>query len=382
MEYILPDGAALGAVQPLHIIYTSVSSTRTTAFQLPDAIYLVIFDFAGTVFTDVLEDISSEFLRIILTAGQQVGRDWSHEPAMREQQVSWTRTYFEVVWTSRETYTGTALHVAADSGHPQCLRVMLKLAGQEASQLLAERGGRDDTPLHLAARSDREECLRVMLSSVDPATAVQLLEMQDAVGHTPLHSAAWANGSECLGVMLEKAGREAVRLLGSTDRIGDTPLHTAAIGGYIDCLRVMMDAAGAEAARLLANRDGVGYTPLRRAAKQGNKECLALLLRAAGDRAARLLGERDSIDYSAMVETFNKRRRRINTADPAALPSAASLLSTPKARAALKPVSFTKVERPSPRPPATANHQPTTPKGDPPALPISWADRQNQKRTE
>ncbi|CAJ1341172.1 unnamed protein product [Effrenium voratum] len=127
-------------------------------------------------------------------------------------------------------------------------------------------------PLHLAAESGHAPCLRLLL-----AAAADLHAADDA-GETALHSAAWRGQKEAAECLLQ-AGAEAARV----NENQDTALHLAAWNGHLAVAQLLLqhDApinAGNEA----------GDTPLHLAAQSGHQALVRLLLLRGADLHAEL----------------------------------------------------------------------------------------------
>uniref|UniRef100_A0A8C8IR10 Ankyrin repeat domain 52 n=1 Tax=Oncorhynchus tshawytscha TaxID=74940 RepID=A0A8C8IR10_ONCTS len=134
----------------------------------------------------------------------------------------------------------TALYLAAQRGHAQCVEVLLS---HGASCHLKERR-RKWTPLHVAASNGQTDCL-LMLCSLFNLVCVR-------VCRTALMLAALGSHTDCVHILLEKgAGAD------TADKRGRTALHRAAAMGCEDCVSALLEH-GASA----LCRESRGRTPL------------------------------------------------------------------------------------------------------------------------
>uniref|UniRef100_A0A8C7MDH8 Ankyrin repeat domain 52 n=1 Tax=Oncorhynchus kisutch TaxID=8019 RepID=A0A8C7MDH8_ONCKI len=158
----------------------------------------------------------------------------------------------------------TALYLAAQKGHAQCLEVLLS---HGVSCHLRERRNKW-TPLHVAASNGQTDCLLMLVNRGEKADIIDIADVQ---GQTALMLAALGSHTDCVHILLEKgAGVDAA------DKRGRTALHRAAVMGSEDCVSALLEH-GASA----LCRDFRGRTPLHLAASCGHMELLRSLLQGA-----------------------------------------------------------------------------------------------------
>ena len=181
----------------------------------------------------------------------------------------------------------TALRLACEGEHAS----IVKIVGKSASLLATTKDG--DTPLHIAAASGHKECVEALLQLDAPTS------LKNAAGKTALH------------ITCEKGHASIVKIVGksasllATTKDGDTPLHIAAARGHKECVEALLqldaptslkNAAGKTALRLACEGEHAsivkivgksasllattkdGDTPLHIAAASGHKECVEALL--------------------------------------------------------------------------------------------------------
>uniref|UniRef100_A0A673CJY6 Ankyrin repeat domain 52a n=1 Tax=Sphaeramia orbicularis TaxID=375764 RepID=A0A673CJY6_9TELE len=187
------------------------------------------------------------------------------------------------------------LHLAADKGHWQALRVLTETAAYVDMQDAAGR-----SVLYLAAQKGYARCVEVLL-----AQGASCLLNDNRLMWTPIHVAAANGHSDCLRMMIDYG--EEGDLTNSTDKFGQTPLMLAVLGGHTDCVHLLLEKGALPDAKdkrgstalhrgvghddcvtvLLDHkatalcRDTQGRTPLHYAASRGHTEILASLVQAA-----------------------------------------------------------------------------------------------------
>ncbi|KAF5277481.1 hypothetical protein FQR65_LT03818 [Abscondita terminalis] len=117
--------------------------------------------------------------------------------------------------TGQTEYTGMSpIHLAADLGHLQCLKIMFETKGINVNAKTKEK---ELTALHLAAEGGYVDCVELLLQKGADAN------IRNHRGQTPLHLAARAQSVECVETLLRKGNADP--------NVGDhdkrTPLHAA-----------------------------------------------------------------------------------------------------------------------------------------------------------
>ncbi|GJQ67948.1 Wtrw [Trypoxylus dichotomus] len=169
-------------------------------------------------------------------------------------------------------YSGMSpIHLAADLGHVQCLKIMLEAKGNNVNAKTRER---DLTALHLAADGGYVECIEVLLEKGADTN------VKNHRGQTPLHLAARAQAYDCVELLLRKGGADPN--IADYDR--RTALHAAvgkAARSY-DIIEVLV-RWGAD----VNAKDQYGYTPLHIAALNELSQCVEVLMFHGADVTAK-----------------------------------------------------------------------------------------------
>ncbi|ROI69406.1 Ankyrin-3 [Anabarilius grahami] len=196
----------------------------------------------------------------------------------------------------------TALHVAACFGQVDFMReILTEVPATIRSEFPNNSSGKDDvkrqqllaesgyTPLHLAAQSGHENVVRLLLNSpgvqADAETNIQARDQKHVCGqkHDSGHTAV-------VGLLLSRSAS----LLHLTDKRGRTCLHLAAAHGHVAMVRVLL-GQGAE----INHTDKSGWTALHYAAQAGCLEVLSLLVESGAPACAECCAGRTPLQLAA-----------------------------------------------------------------------------------
>jgi ankyrin repeat protein len=98
------------------------------------------------------------------------------------------------------------------------------------------------TPLHVAAQAGHTECIRVMLKYGAQAETVYAEHAEQPVPlASALHSAAANGNADALKMILAASGSNMVN---AVDSFARTPLHLAALNGHAECVEVWFIVVG------------------------------------------------------------------------------------------------------------------------------------------
>uniref|UniRef100_A0A667YYX8 Ankyrin repeat domain 52a n=1 Tax=Myripristis murdjan TaxID=586833 RepID=A0A667YYX8_9TELE len=158
----------------------------------------------------------------------------------------------------------SVLYLAAQRGYARCVEVLL---AQGASCLLNDNRSMW-TPIHVAAANGHTDCLLMM---IDYGEEGDLTNVTDTFGQTPLMLAVLGGHTDCVHLLLEKGA-----LPDAKDKRGSTALHRGAVLGRDDCVTALLEHKASALCR-----DAQGSTPLHYAASRGHTEILASLVQAA-----------------------------------------------------------------------------------------------------
>uniref|UniRef100_A0A0P5ALS6 No mechanoreceptor potential C n=1 Tax=Daphnia magna TaxID=35525 RepID=A0A0P5ALS6_9CRUS len=222
-----------------------------------------------------------------------------------------------IVTASRNrTSESTPLHLAAEGGHADVVKILLEAgalpqdenkAGFTAIQLAAKNGHnvvidvlRDASPdtlsyasrrtglnsLHVAACYGQSEIVREMLTYVPAGVRSEaptslsgsgvLRELDGEAGLTPLHLASYSGDENVVRLLLNSAG---VTVDQPSAQNGFTALHLACRGGHGAVAGLLLSRSTG----LLTTPDGHGRSPLHVAAAHGHGRIVELLLGQGAD---------------------------------------------------------------------------------------------------
>lgn len=155
-----------------------------------------------------------------------------------------------------------AIHLAADLGLHECLRILLDSSGADPNINIREK---ESTALHLAADEGNVNCMRLLLSKGADAT------LKNHRGFTALHLACRTSSLECVKELLENGNADA----NAEDFDLRTPLH-AAVSKCESAFSILelLIAKGAN----VNHKDIYGFTALHLAALDGLSQCVEMLI--------------------------------------------------------------------------------------------------------
>ncbi|XP_053323897.1 serine/threonine-protein phosphatase 6 regulatory ankyrin repeat subunit B-like [Spea bombifrons] len=214
-----------------------------------------------------------------------------------------------VTTTRNKTSDSTPLHLAAEGGHAEVVKVLLETGasasdengeGMTAIHLAAKNGHIDVlealkgsisfritssktgfTALHVAAQFGQLDFVREILTKVPasmhsepPKTASDLLYMKDQggeSGYTPLHLASQSGHESLVRLLLNYPGVQADA---ATNRQGSAPIHLAAHNGHTSVVGLLLSKSTSQ----LHMKDKRGRTCLHLAAANGHNELMRALV--------------------------------------------------------------------------------------------------------
>ncbi|XP_050429950.1 transient receptor potential channel pyrexia-like [Adelges cooleyi] len=190
-----------------------------------------------------------------------------------------------------DAHGNTPLHLAADKGYTECLKLLLAGSNKSINQ---KSRTRQSTALHMAAENGNTECVQILLNN---GSSHGILNDKY---QTALHLAAKAQCAESVGILLE-LGAEVNAL----DIDKRTPLHSAVCKAFLSFHVVeVLVKWGAD----VNIQDRYGYAPLHIAALNELSQCVDFLIIKGADISSRTIG-----GMSALSIINRKTPSSINT---------------------------------------------------------------------
>ena len=116
----------------------------------------------------------------------------------------------------------TALHLAAQEGHPDCVALLIPFCDVHHTDLIG------CTALHYAAYHGHSDCVELLLSSSN-------LNQLDLNGNTPLMLAAGNGHFSSVSLLLPQSNCSLVNVAGRT------ALHCSTLNGHSSCTRLISE---------------------------------------------------------------------------------------------------------------------------------------------
>ncbi|KAJ0172398.1 hypothetical protein K1T71_012371 [Dendrolimus kikuchii] len=166
-----------------------------------------------------------------------------------------------------------AIHLAADLGMLDCLKILLDTPGADPN-VRTRVGDRESTALHFAADGGFVECVDLLISKGADAS------LKNHRGSTALHMAARCSSLECVESLLRKGNADP----NAKDHDMRTSLHAAI--GKSDCSCDIIETLISWGANV-NQKDEYGFTPLHLAALDGLSACVETLIYHGADVTTR-----------------------------------------------------------------------------------------------
>jgi ankyrin repeat protein len=154
----------------------------------------------------------------------------------------------------------TALMAAAESGHANCVRLLIDAGADKETELHMQ------TALMLAAEKGHANCVRLLID------AGANKETKDMFGLTPLMQASENGHADCVRLLIDSGANKD-----AADLFFQTALHRAIRSGRTNWVRFLVDAGVSMYAR-------VGAAALAHAAEYGQTDCARLLIDAGANK--------------------------------------------------------------------------------------------------
>lgn len=189
----------------------------------------------------------------------------------------------------------TPLHLAADKGYTECLKLLLAESNKTVNLKSASK---QSTALHMAAENGYTSCVQLLLHAGSSHGAV------NNKNQTPLHLAAKAQCAESVQILLE-LGAEVNAL----DVDKRTALHSAVCKAFLSFHVVEVLVKWGANVNI---QDRYGYAPLHIAALNELSQCVDFLIIKGADISARTVGGMSALSIinrktSTSINTIKKK---------------------------------------------------------------------------
>uniref|UniRef100_A0A8C4QZE1 Transient receptor potential cation channel, subfamily A, member 1a n=2 Tax=Eptatretus burgeri TaxID=7764 RepID=A0A8C4QZE1_EPTBU len=152
----------------------------------------------------------------------------------------------------------TALHLAADRGHTETIRILLSLEADPNSLNSMHKG-----PLHIAIENNNLEVVKTFVSS-----PLMDVDFRGANAMTPAMLACSKNYDKILAVLIDNGAKICLK-----NQFGFFPIHIAALNGALKCFNIILSKAerkGYTAEEILNYADPCQNSTLHIAIHSGN----------------------------------------------------------------------------------------------------------------
>jgi len=172
-----------------------------------------------------------------------------------------------------DTHGNTPLHLAADKGYTECLKLLLARSNETIN---LKSNSKQSTALHMAAENGYTECVQILLHTGASHSVV------NDKNQTALHLAAKAQCAESVEILLE-LGAEVNAL----DIDKRTALHSAVCKAFLSFHVVEVLVKWGANVNI---QDRYGYAPLHIAALNELSQCVDFLIIKGADISSRTVG--------------------------------------------------------------------------------------------
>lgn len=194
-----------------------------------------------------------------------------------------------------DTHGNTPLHLAADKGYTECLKLLLARSNETIN---LKSNSKQSTALHMAAENGYTECVQILLHTGASHSVV------NDKNQTALHLAAKAQCAESVEILLE-LGAEVNAL----DIDKRTALHSAVCKAFLSFHVVEVLVKWGANVNI---QDRYGYAPLHIAALNELSQCVDFLIIKGADISSRTVGGMSALSIinrktPASINTIKKK---------------------------------------------------------------------------